>query len=136
MIDTKIDDIEANRAKVAKQWEKITEEHSENQKIKDPFEPIGKNDEIKYQLETLATYEKQDIESCEIEVCYENSHGLEGFITVDVTELARIALERIIDLENHILVDEAAEKCRIATKLLIEEYKNVMSLYKKMREKS
>lgn len=67
-------------------------------------ETLTKEEDLKYQLETLASYETDTLDDCgcEIEVCYENSAGVEGFVTVDLIDLGSRALERIEGLEKEL----------------------------------
>jgi hypothetical protein len=54
---------------------------------------------IKYQLETLASYEPSDLDNPEFEVGYENEAGNEGFLTVCCIDLAKRTIDRIEYLE-------------------------------------
>ena len=60
---------------------------------------LTKSEDLKYQLETLASYEPSDIDNPEFEVAYENKDGMEGFITVCCVDVAKRALERVKELE-------------------------------------
>ncbi len=60
---------------------------------------LTKNENIIYQLETLASYEPDDLDHPEF-VAYENDKGHEGFATVCCIDLAQRVLELIKELEN------------------------------------
>ena len=55
---------------------------------------------LKYKLETLASYDPADIDDPVFEVCYESDDGADGFIDVCCVRLAREALDRIEELEE------------------------------------
>jgi hypothetical protein len=60
-----------------------------------------KKDEIlKYQLMTLASYTPEDLDHPEFEVAYEDSLGREGFETTCCIDVAKRSLERITELEE------------------------------------
>jgi hypothetical protein len=61
---------------------------------------LTKNEDLKYQLETLESYEPKDIDSPEFDVAYEGECGEEGFATICCVELAKRSLERIKELEG------------------------------------
>lgn len=67
------------------------------------FKPLTKSEDLKYQLQTLASYEKDQLEDTEIEVCYEDKNGMEGFVSVELMDLGSRALERIDQLEKEIV---------------------------------
>jgi len=56
-------------------------------------------DHLKYQLETLSTFEPSDLDYPEFEVGYESESGSEGFTSVCCVDLAERALDRIQKLE-------------------------------------
>ena len=56
---------------------------------------LNKNENILYQLETLASYEPADIDNPEFDVGYESESGAEGFATVCCIKLASQSLELI-----------------------------------------
>jgi hypothetical protein len=60
---------------------------------------LTKTENLKYQLEALASYEPADIDNPEFEVGYEDEGGNEGFATVCCVDVATRALERIKELE-------------------------------------
>ena len=60
---------------------------------------LTKSEDLKYQLESLASYEPSDIDNPEFEVGYEDNNGNEGFATVCCVDVAKRALERIKELE-------------------------------------
>lgn len=60
---------------------------------------MNKNEDLKYQLETLASFEQGDLDDSEFDVGYEVD-GLEGFATVCSIELASRAVARIKELEQ------------------------------------
>ena len=61
---------------------------------------LTQSEDLKYQLETLVSYEPSDIDSPEFEVGYEDSNGNEGFVTVCCVDVAKRSLKRINDLET------------------------------------
>ena len=61
---------------------------------------LDENYNLKYQLETLASYEPEDIDHPEFEVVYESDSGVECGIEVCCIELAQRSLARIVELEN------------------------------------
>lgn len=69
---------------------------------------MNDNENLKYQLETLASYEKEDLDNPEFEVAYEDEHGCEGFATVCCIDVGVRSLERINELE--ILLRKAGEE--------------------------
>ena len=62
---------------------------------------LTKNENIIYQLETLASYEPDDLDNPEFEVGYEDGKGHEGFLSVCCIDLAERVLELIKELENN-----------------------------------
>ena len=60
------------------------------------------DEDLKYQLQTLATYSKDDLESHEIEVHYEDMNGHEGSSDVCLIDLGHRAFQRIEFLENEL----------------------------------
>jgi len=60
---------------------------------------MDENQNLKYQLDTLASYEPSDIDNPEFEVAYENESGCECFATVCCIDVAQRSLERIKALE-------------------------------------
>lgn len=67
--------------------------------MNDEFKPLTKNEDLKYQLQTLASYEKDMLEDPEIEVYYEDKNGMEGAVSVELMGLGDRALKRIEALE-------------------------------------
>tara|TARA_R110001606_G_scaffold282969_1_gene431550 strand:+ start:1443 stop:1691 length:249 start_codon:yes stop_codon:yes gene_type:complete len=65
---------------------------------------LDENCNLKYQLETLASYEPGDIDNPEFEVIYESDSGGSGCIDICCIELAQRSLARIVELENAISV--------------------------------
>ena len=61
---------------------------------------LNEKENLKYQLETLASYEPADLDNPEFEVAYENESGCEGFATVCCIDLAQRGLARIKELED------------------------------------
>jgi len=61
---------------------------------------LNENENIIYQLETLATYEPGDLDHPEFDVAYEDVNGNEGFATVCCIDLAQRVLELIKKLER------------------------------------
>tara|TARA_R110000744_G_scaffold170264_1_gene288380 strand:- start:1882 stop:2175 length:294 start_codon:yes stop_codon:yes gene_type:complete len=61
---------------------------------------MNSTEHLKYQLETLASYEPSDLDYPEFDVAYEDENGFEGFHTVCCTEIAKRAVERIYKLES------------------------------------
>ena len=60
---------------------------------------MDKNENLKYQLETLASYQPEDLDNPEFEVAYETVSGCDGFDTVCCIDVAGRSLERIKALE-------------------------------------
>ncbi len=60
---------------------------------------LTKSEDLKYQLESLASYEPSDIDNPEFEVGYGDINGNEGFATVCCVDVAKRALEHIKELE-------------------------------------
>ncbi len=60
---------------------------------------MDKNENLKYQLETLASYLPEDLDNPEFEVAYETESGCEGFNAVCCIDVAARSLERIKALE-------------------------------------
>jgi len=63
---------------------------------------MTKEENLKYQLETLSTFEPKDIDYSQIDVGYEHENGEEVFATVCLVELGRKSLERINELEKQL----------------------------------
>jgi hypothetical protein len=63
-------------------------------------ESVNNQENIKYQLETLGTYEPDDIDNPEFEVAYEDDQGNEGFATVSCIDLASESLTLINAMES------------------------------------
>ena len=63
---------------------------------------LTKSENLKYQLDTLASYEPADLDNPEFDVCYEDGSGNEGFATVCCVDIARSSLERIKELEQQL----------------------------------
>jgi hypothetical protein len=63
-------------------------------------EILTKNENIIYQLETLASYEPDDLDNPEFEVAYELLDGSEPFATVCCIDLATRVLALIKELES------------------------------------
>jgi len=61
---------------------------------------LTKPENLKYQLETLASYKPSDIDNPEFEVAYEDGLGNEGLATVCCVGVAKEALDRINALEE------------------------------------
>lgn len=60
---------------------------------------LSKKEDLIYQLETLASYEPEDIDNPEFEVAYEDKNGNEGFASVCCVNLAERLLVLIKELE-------------------------------------
>jgi len=60
---------------------------------------MTENENIKYKLETLASYWPEDLDYPQFEVAYEIESGEESFRTVCCIDLAEQALKRITELE-------------------------------------
>jgi len=60
---------------------------------------MTENENIKYKLETLASYWPEDLDYPQFEVAYEIESGEEAFRTVCCIDLAEQALKRITELE-------------------------------------
>ena len=60
---------------------------------------MTENENIKYKLETLASYWPEDLDYPQFEVAYEIESGEESFGTVCCIDLAEQALKRITELE-------------------------------------
>jgi hypothetical protein len=67
---------------------------------------------LKYQLQTLSSYEPRDLDDPEFEVLYENSEGEEGFATVCCVDIGQRSLDRIEELEARLKVDALYPNCR------------------------
>jgi len=63
---------------------------------------LTEKENIKYQLETLASYEPSDLDHPEFEVAYEDGNGNEGFATVCCVDLAESTIHLINQLEKEI----------------------------------
>ena len=61
---------------------------------------LTKDEDLKYQLETLVSYEPNDLGCPEFEVFYSDFDGNEGSIEVCCIEVAERALGRIMALEE------------------------------------
>lgn len=61
---------------------------------------LTKSENIKYQLETLSSFEPEDLDHPQFDVGYEDEDGAEGFASVCCIELAKEALLLIKELEN------------------------------------
>ncbi len=61
---------------------------------------LTREENIIYQLETLASYEPRDLDNPEFEVCYEMPTGEESFSTVCCVELASRTLREIRELHQ------------------------------------
>ncbi|QDP52101.1 MAG: hypothetical protein Unbinned706contig1000_45 [Prokaryotic dsDNA virus sp.] len=61
---------------------------------------LTNEENIIYQLETLASYDPSDIDNPEFEVAYEMPTGEESFATVCCTDLAVRALKLIRSIES------------------------------------
>ena len=68
------------------------------------FTPLTKEQDLKYQLQTLAGYSQADLDNPEIEVVYEDCTGSEGELTVGLTELGQRAYNRIEELETRVAI--------------------------------
>ncbi len=65
---------------------------------------MTKSEDLKYQLQTLASNEPNDIDYPEFEVAYEDESGNEGLATVCCIDVAERALDRINELERQAMV--------------------------------
>jgi len=65
----------------------------------DNVKALSKPENLKYQLETLSSYEPADIDHPAFDVAYEGSGGNEGFATVCCIDVGKRSLKRINDLE-------------------------------------
>ena len=63
-------------------------------------EQLNKNQNLLYQLETLASYAPSDLDYPEMEVGYEHENGADWFQTVCLIEVGKKALARIVELES------------------------------------
>ena len=61
---------------------------------------MNKSENLKYQLESLASYEPSDLDNPEFEVGYQDDVGNEGFATVCCVDIAQKALDKINSLEK------------------------------------
>lgn len=61
---------------------------------------LTKSENLKYQLQSLASYEPDDLANPEFDVGYKDEHGNEGFEVVCCVDVAERALERIKMLES------------------------------------
>ena len=61
---------------------------------------LNEKENIIYQLETLASYEPEDLDSPEFDVAYEDIMGNEGFSTICCIHLAARVLDLIKQLEK------------------------------------
>ena len=71
---------------------------------------LTKEEDLKYQLETLSGYEAKDIDNPEFEVAYEVASGKEGFATVCCIDLAVRSLKRINELEAELKTLKCAQQ--------------------------
>ena len=60
---------------------------------------LSPEENLRYQLETLASYEPKDLDNPEFDVAYEHEGGSEHFAAVCCIDVASRALERIKELE-------------------------------------
>ncbi len=68
---------------------------------------MSEDDNIIYQLETLASYEPSDLDEPEFDVAYEDTNGNEGMLTVCCIDLAGRVLKLICELKAELnLSDE------------------------------
>jgi hypothetical protein len=65
---------------------------------------MTENKNIKYKLETLASYWPEDLDYPQFEVAYEIESGEESFGTVCCIDLAEQALKRITELEDLLML--------------------------------
>lgn len=65
---------------------------------------LTNSENLKYQLESLTSYEPSDIGNPEFEVGYEDESGNEGFATVCCVDVAKRALDRITELEQEVAI--------------------------------
>lgn len=63
---------------------------------------LTESEDLKYQLETLASYEPDDLDNPEFDVGYETTDGREGYLTVCCLDVANRALVRINELESRL----------------------------------
>ena len=63
---------------------------------------LTKAEDLKYQLESLASYAPSDLDNPEFEVGYEDDKGNEGFASICCVDVAKRALERINELETQV----------------------------------
>ncbi len=79
------------------------------------------NEDLKYQLESLSSYEPSDIDNPEFEVGYEDINGDDGFATVCCVDVAKRALDRIKWLERESLEMRNGLKVSNSTNLLLKK---------------
>ncbi len=64
---------------------------------------MNNNEILMYELEDLASYNPEDIDNPEIEVCYENAEtGADHFQTLCLVDLGTRALSRLRELEGEL----------------------------------
>ena len=65
---------------------------------------MDKNEDLKYQLQTLECTDIETIVHCGglIDIEYEDSHGIARFCTVAIPELGGQSLKRIVELEQKV----------------------------------
>ena len=63
---------------------------------------MDKSANLKYELQTLSSYEASDLDNPEFEVLYESIGGEEGFATVCCIDIGKRSLDRIEELELHL----------------------------------
>lgn len=61
---------------------------------------LTKSEDLKYQLESLASYEPSDLDNPEFEVGYADKNDNEGFVTVCCIDVAKRALDKIKEVEQ------------------------------------
>ena len=67
---------------------------------------LTESENLKYQLESLASYEPSDLDNPEFDVGYEDNNSNECFATVCCIDVAKRALERINELEQKELTND------------------------------
>jgi hypothetical protein len=63
---------------------------------------LTKEENLKYQLETLISFDKSDLDYPEMDVGYENVNGEDCFSTVCLLDLGKESLARINELEKQL----------------------------------
>ena len=61
---------------------------------------LTKNENIIYQLETLASYEPDDLDNPEFDVAYETKEGADAFATVCCVDMATRTLDLIKEIKE------------------------------------